>query len=370
MLIGADHQGQQACGAAKLAFVKHKLRWPPLQGQHGAGQLHAGGPGVHRGNGGVGQLAGRGGPGRGPGLRQTGRFVAGGGQQHVGKGLAIDLPARARAAAGECVHPCAQVQLGPLVGQPVGGGLGEQGPHVHAGDEKVGAAPPGKQAVGQDAQKHAATGCFYRQVQGRDAQRGDKTIEQTRRQALAQVGHGGLGGAFKACPVPAGGAAQQGEFFGPSPALGAGDAQQRIPGWGQIGQVQALIVAIAQIQGAAQQGVGRVDAHVPHERQAVAVSADEDVLAVVHPPHCALRPGNVQPPGATAPVAAAFKHADGVATGLRQRDGSGHAGPAAADDGGARCVLGGAHMRPRACIFQASHSLRRGVRPMRWCSTW
>ena len=32
--------------------------------------------------------------------------------------------------------------------------------------------------------------------------------------------------------------------------------------------------------------------------------------------------------------------------------------------------VGANQNRPSACIFQASQSLRRGVRLMRWCSTW
>ena len=30
----------------------------------------------------------------------------------------------------------------------------------------------------------------------------------------------------------------------------------------------------------------------------------------------------------------------------------------------------GGHILPSACTFQASQSLRKGVRLMRWCSTW
>ena len=44
----------------------------------------------------------------------------------------------------------------------------------------------------------------------------------------------------------------------------------------------------------------------------------------------------------------------------------GHAGPAATDDGN---LHGRDYMRPRACIFQTSQSLRSGVRLMRWCRT-
>ena len=38
-------------------------------------------------------------------------------------------------------------------------------------------------------------------------------------------------------------------------------------------------------------------------------------------------------------------------------------GPAAADDGQ------GVQKRPKACIFQASQNLRKGVSATRWCST-
>ena len=50
------------------------------------------------------------------------------------------------------------------------------------------------------------------------------------------------------------------------------------------------------------------------------------------------------------------------------------AGPAPAtgvvpSGGKARSDTGGDQNLPSACIFQASHSLRSGVRAMRWCST-
>ena len=40
------------------------------------------------------------------------------------------------------------------------------------------------------------------------------------------------------------------------------------------------------------------------------------------------------------------------------------------DNCGARDDNWGGHILPSACTFQASQSLRKGVRLMRWCSTW
>ena len=75
--------------------------------------------------------------------------------------------------------------------------------------------------------------------------------------------------------------------------------------------------------------------------------------------------GQTQIASAAAQMAAGFKNC-GVMAAERELYRGGHAGPAATDDGN---LHGRDYMRPSACIFQTSQSLRSGVRLMRWCST-
>ncbi len=309
MLIGADHQGQQACGAAKLAFVKHKLRGPPLQGQHGAGQLHAGGPGVHRGQwrcGAVGRpWRPRPGPRAAPNglLRGWGWPAARG--QRAGHSPASPVAA---GAAGEVLHPLAQVQVGPLLCSQRAAASGNKAPMSTRGSRKSEPPRPANRLSAQDAQKHAGhwpfgLGRFRAEMHSGST----KLIEQTRRQALAQVGHGGLGGAVKACRA-------SGRRGAAGPV-----ARAKLQPWARA-MPRAHPRAVAGRAGA---GPGRGHRANPGgcgagpwagstptcriERQAVAVSADEDVLAVVHPPHCALRPGNAQRPGRDRPSGGCFQ---------------------------------------------------------------
>ena len=132
--------------------------------------------------------------------------------------------------------------------------------------------------------------------------------------------------------------------------------------------MQPLAIGVAQIQRQALQGCG-FHADGAQQLQAGLVGTDQDVLAVVDRPVATVGCGNVQGARTAAPLAAGFPDLHLVAL-LLQGDGGGHAGPAAAHDGDALRLGHGPYMRPRACIFHASHSLRSGVRAMRWCSTW
>lgn len=89
----------------------------------------------------------------------------------------------------------------------------------------------------------------------------------------------------------------------------------------------------------------------------------DDVVDEVSDPGVARCIHGVQCPCPPTQGASGFHHRDVVAC-LRQRHGCRHAGPAGPHHRDAH------HMRPRACTFHASQNLRKGVRRMRWCSTW
>ncbi len=187
---------------------------------------------------------------------------------------------------------------------------------------------------------------------------------------MANLCHRGTGCALKLLALPAVGGAQQGQFVAPAPATAAGNAYGCIPWRRQVGQLQSGAIGVAQIQGQALQGLVCGHAHHVHGLQASAVGADQNVLAVIQRPALALRPLHGQRAGTATPGAAGFPDMQLVAL-LLQRCGGSHAGPAPTNDGNAqRCVACHGYMRPKACIFHASHSLRSGVRPMRWCKTW
>ena len=111
------------------------------------------------------------------------------------------------------------------------------------------------------------------------------------------------------------------------------------------------------VHGQAQQQVLGLQAQAAHELQGVAVSADEDVLAVVQRQALVLNA-----PGPPAQLGRGLQEPHMPAL-LGGTNGSRQARPAAAHDGES------AQKRPSACIFQASQSLRAGVRATRWVST-
>jgi len=212
------------------------------------------------------------------------------------------------------------------------------------------------------------------------------------------LGHRVPGVAGKAGALPGVGHAQQRQPFAPGPAARAGDAEQRIPGRGQVGQAQAAAIGKAQHQGQAQQGRIDIHAHQAHQAQRFGIGTDQDVLAVVQCECGTVGRRSIQRARPPADGACRLENGDVMAR-LYGRHGGRHAGPAGADDGDVHgsarvekmfrrraaprrnaAPLGGraphavgnrgGHSLPRACIFQASQNLRSGVRLMRWCSTW
>jgi hypothetical protein len=74
---------------------------------------------------------------------------------------------------------------------------------------------------------------------------------------------------------------QQQGFVAPGPPACADNACQHVQGGWPIGKRQTTAIGKAHIQWQALQYRFRLDADVSHQRQGVAVSANQDVLAVV-----------------------------------------------------------------------------------------
>ena len=141
--------------------------------------------------------------------------------------------------------------------------------------------------------------------------------------------------AAKAGAPPAQRGAQQRPSIAPRPAASAQDAAGGVPRRGPVGQGQAAAVGGAQRQRAAQQRLRRIDAHRAHQAQAVGISADQDVLAVVHHQLAAVGQAQRQAARAPARLRGGLAHVDGMPL-LHRAHGRRHAGPAGADDGHAQ----------------------------------
>ena len=400
----ADDEGHQALRAAELSTVEDELRrrigrGAQRQPGRARGQCVGGVNGlrIDGGNGAVLQVLGQLRPALqgyavacrqavvlGSGECQARRLGRGAGQQHgvEGRVFALGCAQRPVRALGlQFGHAAAQAHGVAALLQPLRGRRGEQAAQVTARHQEMRAATAAEQRIAQHAKEHRAAGQVNGCVERRDAQRVDELADQALRQAGAQVGHGGLRRAAKARQPPAHGTRQQGCTLAQAPAACGGNAGQRIQRRRPVGKAQAAAIGVGQGHGLAVQRPFRVHAHLAHEAQAFGVGTDEDVLAVVHAQRALWRV-EVHAARTAAGLACGLVQGD-VPAAARQRKGGREAGPAAAEDGGARLsgarhrgarlVFGAvsAHraMRPSACIFQASHSLRSGGRLMRWCST-
>ena len=181
-------------------------------------------------------------------LYQACSFCAGRGKHHRIKRLPVDQPLRSVSVIGQCLCSDPQVQLRSTRLQPTGSCGGKEAAEISARNQQVGAALAAEQSILQHAQEDAAAGLCGRQVKGRDAQGVDKIVHQSRWQAMADVGHRGLGLTAKAAALPAVGGAQQGQFFAPAPAFGAGNANGSIPWRAAMRQLQPQAIHVAQIQ--------------------------------------------------------------------------------------------------------------------------
>ena len=123
---------------------------------------------------------------------------------------------------------------------------------------------------------------------------------------------------------------------------------------GKTRRPQAEFARVIDRERLAQQQLVRVGAYRAHQAQGFAVSADQDMLAVVE-----CDAFDLDRARAAAQMPRRFEYGDRDLR-LRQRDGRGHAGPAGADDGDAHAVIQ---------VFHAIHSLRTGVNAVRWVST-
>ena len=294
-------------------------------------------------------------------LHQAGCLRAVGGQHHRVKACAVHVPAIS--GARQARHALPRVQRRSLGLQPLRSGIREQRTQVGARQQQVRATAPAEQAVAQHAQEHFRAGLVRRGVECRYAKGLDELLQQALRQAFAQLRYRPARIAPEALELPAGAGAQQRDFVGPTPAACPRHAHQRIPGGRQVGQFQAAAVGVGQGQGEAQHGAGHVHAHRAHQTQGFGVGTNQDVLPVVQHEGLARCIHGVQCPRPPTQGASGFHHRDVVAC-LRQRHGCRHAGPAGPHHRDAH------HMRPRAWTFHASQNLRKGVRRMRWCSTW
>ena len=149
----------------------------------------------------------------------------------------------------------------------------------------------------------------------------------------------------------------QTRFVTPTPTPGRGQAKHHIPGVRQRGQRKPLAMQGLKRQRQPTQHLSGIHPHPIHELQGVLVSTQQDVLAVVQ---------------RQATVVHAASPATEFRRGFVQADRPAQAGglhrssqpcPATTDDG--ECVQN----RPKACIFQASQSFRKGVSATRWCKT-
>ena len=237
----------------------------------------------------------------------------------------------------QALHALAHVQARAALLQPAQRRFGPQIAQRHARQQQVGAAAHAKKRIAQHAQKNRAAGLMHGRVQGRDAKRLDEIVQQLPRQATAQIGHARLRAAGKAAALPGQRPAQQRQPRAPGPAARAGNAPGGVQRRGQPaggGQRQPRAIGVGQRQRQTQQQALRLGAHQPHQPQRFAVSAYEDVLAVVCHDLAAI--GQQQGHGARAPAAAAagLKHAHCQAA-LRRPHRRRQPGPARANDGNA-----------------------------------
>ena len=301
-------------------------------------------------------------PGGREGLRQARRLAGRGGQHHRIERLAVHLPARARC--GQRLHPVPQPQYRALLAQPDFGRCRQQRAQAGAGQQQVGAAGAAEEGIAQHPQEHASAGALGGRVEGGHAQRVDQVGAHPRRQSARQLGHGGALTAGKAAGAPAAGSQQQRRAVAPTPAAVSQHRPHEGGDGGTRRQLQAAAIGVHQGQRAAQQQLLGRGAHLAHQGQRAAVSADQDVLAVVQ-------------------RQAVHRHLAGAAAQLRrhleQRDlgagadaghRGGQAGPAAADDRHPGHGAWGHGQRACQLVRIAIHTLRSGVSAMRWCSTW
>ena len=123
---------------------------------------------------------------------------------------------------------------------------------------------------------------------------------------------------------------------------------------GKAWRAQAELARVFDGERLAQQQLVRIGADYAHQAQGFAVSADQNVLAVVE-----FDAFDFDRTRAAAQMPCCFEYRDRDLR-LRQRDRRGHAGPAGADDGDVHTVIQ---------VFHAIHSLRTGVNAVRWVST-
>jgi len=141
--------------------------------------------------------------------------------------------------------------------------------------------------------------------------------------------------------------------IGEPQAAGREQRDEQVGGVGEHGRAKMEPAGEAQLERHAKQQRVRVGADLAHERQGLAVGADQDVLAVVQRSSI-----DRDPPRATAQRTRRFQHGDRNAA-PGERRGGGQARPAGADD---RYAL--------AHVLHAIHSLRTGVSAVRRVSTW
>ena len=116
-------------------------------------------------------------------------------------------------------------------------------------------------------------------------------------------------------------------------------------------------MGVAQVQRHAPEQVLWVQAQLAHQSQSLGIGPDQQVRAVVQRQALV-----VDAPGPPAQDGRGFQQAD-LPTQLGGAHRSGQTRPATPNDGQAF------QKRPRACTFQASQNLRKGVSRTRWCST-
>ena len=367
--VGADHTREQTLRPAQLAAVEDPLRRPGGaardQADHRLGQLLAAPEGEVDGHDRL--VLER------VDLRHQALAPAGGGEQrsgvvgrrghhHVGPGLAARVALEAVAAG----HPLdgldrvAGAQLAAAHADVARGGHRKELGQVGARQQQLARGGARGEAVAQHVGEDLGRGFGDRGVERGHAQGLPDQLAQRCR--LARLGeqrvdrHRRVGQA-EAVPLQPAHQPQHRQAVGPAQTLRSQQADGEVKGRGQRRRLQ--VQPAGHVQGERQVGelLGR---HAGEAQQAgeLAVGADEDVLAVVHPPVVVL----VHHAGTAAHGVRALEHGD-VHPGARELDRAGEPGVAGTDDGDDR------HAHARNQVVPASQTLRSGVSEVRRSST-
>ena len=275
-------------------------------------------------------------------------------------GVAVALRTRIEDESFRCLvqrpHRRSQLHRAAMVAHECGGRLGKQFTQVCPRDEKIARFARAIQAIAHHVQEGLRRGRRGRGIECGHAQWLPQIASEGSGLPVPrkQYGDRHVGGDAIARAAHSLDEAYCRQALAPGQSGGAQQGFSKMQGSGKTRHAQAELARIFDGERQAREQPVRVGADCAHQAQGFAVGPDQNVLAVVE---CHALDFDRARAAARVPRRLEYHDRDLC---LREYHSGSHAGPAGADDSDVHVVIQ---------IFHAIHSLRTGVKAVRWLST-